>query len=313
MPMTTAPTARFAAPRARRDAAAPSTTASPSSQRAFRDARRAVSRVAASTTDDPHAWERFYLTHSKDGAKGHDVGAFKDRHYLRKVFGELCDADARASPETFRSPLTPETLRDVDEANAVDVLELGCGVGNSVYPLLRANLDMRVVAVDCSPTAVAALRANPEFDSRRVRAHVVDASASGSMRACVEDASMDAVTAVFFLSALTASGLRHATEEIARVLRPNGVLLFRDYARGDVKSDGASRFVPGERVDGEGKVYRRPDGTLAVFFDRDDLNDAFRAVGLDGECEIVTHSVTNRKLGVTIDREFVQGRFVKPT
>ena len=32
---------------------------------------------------------------------------------------------------------------------------------------------------------------------------------------------------------------------------------------------------------------------------------------LEGACEIVTHSVTNRKLGVTIDREFVQGRFVK--
>ena len=310
--MTTAPTARLAAPTARRGATAPSTSASPSSRRlAFHRARRAASRVAASVTDDPHAWERFYLTHSKDGAKGHDVGAFKDRHYLRKVFGELCDADARASPETFRSPLTPETLRNVDEANAVDVLELGCGVGNSVYPLLRANLDMRVVAVDCSPTAVAALRANPEFDSRRVRAHVVDASASGSMRECVEDDSMDAVTAVFFLSALTENGLRHATEEIARVLRPNGVFLFRDYARGDVKSDASSQFVPGERVDGDGKVYRRPDGTLAVFFDADDLNAAFRSVGLEGACEIVTHSVTNRKLGVTIDREFVQGRFVK--
>jgi len=279
------------------------------------------SRAAPRAADDPQAWERFYLTHSKDGAKGHDVGAFKDRHYLRKAFGELVDEDARAAPETFRPALRPSELPDVDETRKIDVLELGCGVGNSVFPLLRANLNMRVVAVDCSPTAIAAVRANPEFDARRLRTHVVDASAPRSMVSCVDDASVDAVTAVFFFSALTANGLRNAAEEIRRVLRPNGLLLFRDYARGDVKTDASSRFVPGERVDENASLssssssneqtYRRSDGTLAVFFDEDELNDVFASVGLVGECEIVTHSITNRKLGVTMDRKFVQGRFVR--
>jgi len=278
------------------------------------------SRAAPRAADDPQAWERFYLTHSKDGAKGHDVGAFKDRHYLRKAFGELVDEEARAAPETFRPALRPSELPDVDETRKIDVLELGCGVGNSVFPLLRANLNMRVVAVDCSPTAIAAVRANPEFDARRLRTHVVDASARRSMESCVDDASVDAVTAVFFLSALTANGLRNAAEEIRRVLRPNGVLLFRDYARGDVKNaDASSQFVPGERLDENASLsstsneqtYRRSDGTLAVFFDEDELNDVFASVGLVGECEIVTHSITNRKLGVTMDRKFVQGRFVR--
>jgi methyltransferase-like protein 6 len=98
------------------------------------------SRAAPRAADDPQAWERFYLTHSKDGAKGHDVGAFKDRHYLRKAFGELVDEEARAAPETFRPALRPSELPDVDETRKIDVLELGCGVGNSVFPLLRANL-----------------------------------------------------------------------------------------------------------------------------------------------------------------------------
>ena len=188
-------------------------------------------------------------------------------------------------------------------------------------PLLWANLNMRVVAVDCSPTAIAAVRANPEFDARRLRTHVVDASAPRSMVSCVDDASVDAVTAVFFFSALTANGLRNAAEEIRRVLRPNGLLLFRDYARGDVKTDASSRFVPGERIDENASLssssssneqtYRRSDGTLAVFFDEDELNDVFASVGLVGECEIITHSITNRKLGVTMDRKFVQGRFVR--
>ena len=68
---------------------------------------------------------------------------------------------------------------------------------------------------------MAALRANPEFDSRRVRAHVVDASASGSMRECVEDESMDAVTAVFFERAdreriETRDGRNRASEKLER-------------------------------------------------------------------------------------------------
>ena len=280
-------------------------------------ALRAGAKSDASTSDDARAWERFYLAHSRGGSKA-DVSFFKDRHYLRRAFSELADADARQHPEAFRAALTPSTLGAIDEEKRLEVLELGCGVGNSVYPLLRANLNMRVTAVDCSPTAIATLEKSPEYDPRRLRTHVVDASQAGSMVGRVDDASIDAVTAVFFFSALTTSGLRNAAEEVRRILRPNGILLLRDYARGDVKnSDETSRFVPGERIDGvessSEQMYRRGDGTLAVFFDPEELNEAFTSVGLIGECEIVTHTVTNRKLGVVLERKFVQGRFVKPT
>jgi methyltransferase-like protein 6 len=269
--------------------------------------------TAASLSSDADAvepWERFYLAHSKSGAKGHDVAAFKDRHYLRKVFSELVDDEARAAPETFRPALVPEDLGDVDDAHSIDVMELGCGVGNSVFPLLRANLNMRVVAVDCSQTAIASLKANPEFDSRRLRTAVVDASKVDSLKGFVEDASLDAVTAVFFFSALTEDGLRNATAEIARTLRSGGILLFRDYARGDVKENEESEFVPGSKA-GDERTYRRSDGTLAVFFEEDELANVFDEFGLKGECEIVEHVITNRKLGISMTRKFVQGRFVK--
>jgi methyltransferase-like protein 6 len=266
--------------------------------------------ATASEEDAVEPWERFYLAHSKSGAKGHEVAAFKDRHYLRKVFSELVDDDARAAPETFRPALVPEDLGDVDESSSIDVMELGCGVGNSAFPLLRANLNMRVVAVDCSQTAIESLKANPEFDSRRLRTAVVDASKLDSLKGVVEDASLDAVTAVFFFSALTEDGLKNATAEIARTLRPGGVLLFRDYARGDVKEDEDSEFVPGNKA-GDERTYRRSDGTLAVFFDEDELANVFDKFGLKGECEIVEHVITNRKLGISMTRKFVQGRFVK--
>ena len=279
---------------------------------------RAVAKPTADAMfdDDPAAWERFYLTHSRDRKKGHEVSAFKDRHYLRREFSELVDDDARRDPAAFRAALDPATLPDVDDALVIDVVEFGCGVGNSAYPMMRANLNMRVIAVDCSPTAIEAVKRNPEYDERRVRAEVVDASKPGSLEGVCGDASVDGVTAVFFLSALSKTGLRNAAKEIRRILKPTGALLFRDYARGDVKHEGdvknakgdAVRFEPGEKIDEQ--AYRRADGTLAVFFDSKELEEEFASVGLLGTCEVVTHTVTNRKLGVTMERRFVQGRFV---
>jgi SAM-dependent methyltransferase len=238
------------------------------------------------------------------------------------VFPELVDDAARLFPDAFRAALDPSTLADVDEhaKDALTVLELGCGVGNSAYPLLRANENLKVVAVDCSKTAIEALKANPEYDARRVRAHVVDASREGSLVGTVEDGTLDAATAVFFFSALTRQGLENAAKEIARTLKRGGVLLFRDYARGDVKGAEGSAFVPGYRVKAsaesgaeEEAMFRRSDGTLAKFFDEEELARVFDACGFEGSCEIVEHLVTNRKLDITMSRKFVQGRFVKVT
>ena len=56
---------------------------------------------------------------------------------------------------------------------------------------------------DCSPTAIDALRASPEHDSRRLNAFVADlADGEGPLVGKIDDASVDAVTGVFFFSAL---------------------------------------------------------------------------------------------------------------
>ena len=46
----------------------------------------------------------------------------------------------------------------------------------------------------------------------------------------------------------------------------------------------------------------------------DEVRDAFTAVGFHAStCDVVTHTVVNRKLDVTVCRTFVQGFFHKPT
>jgi ribosomal protein S14 len=59
----------------------------------------------------------------------------------------------------------------------------------------RANHDMFIHACDCSPTAIAALVANPEHDPRRCDAFVADLSSGDApLRDRIQDDSVDAVT-----------------------------------------------------------------------------------------------------------------------
>ena len=307
--------------------------------------RRKSNRAFLANADATRAWERFYRTHSGVGSTGgggrerhggegsrksfNAVTAFKDRHYLRKAFPDLMPQRVLDNPSAWVDPIDPKTTRPID-AHSKDhkvVLELGCGVGNSAFPLMRANLDLRVVAVDGSPTAIEVLRSNPEFDARRCVAFVADLGnregpltkeAIGSKNG-LDDASVDVVTGGFFFSALDADAFSRVARECARVLKRGGLVLFRDYSKDDVKgrargisSDRSATtmsFEPGERIDED--AFVRGDGTLAVYADEAEVTRAFEDAGLVGSCERVTHDVTNRKLGVTLTRHFVQGRFTK--
>lgn len=52
--------------------------------------------------------------------------------------------------------------------------QVGCGVGNTTFPLLEINPTARVYACDYAPTAVQLVKANPEYGSGRVHAFVAD-------------------------------------------------------------------------------------------------------------------------------------------
>lgn len=132
-------------------------------------------------------WDHFY--------KQRTTNFYKDRHYLREEFPELMPPEVAANPKKW----IPKRLVEVEvggvssEAGSSEssqqrqvpapapygdtvpveylegrtaMLEVGCAVGNAVFPLLRANPDLFIFACDLSPVAVNFVRQNAEYNPR---------------------------------------------------------------------------------------------------------------------------------------------------
>ncbi|XP_022723762.1 uncharacterized methyltransferase C3H7.11-like [Durio zibethinus] len=80
---------------------------------------------------------------------------FKDRHYLEKEWGQYFSDDAHS-------------------ANGKVVLEVGCGAGNTIFPLVAAYPKLNVEAFDISPCAVVLVKSRAEFREDWVNALVCD-------------------------------------------------------------------------------------------------------------------------------------------
>ena len=132
-------------------------------------------------------------------------------------------------------------------------LDVGCGAGLSLIRLAGHREIARVVGLEPDPGALRLARRHRGFD-------VLEGSA---LALPFEGACLDIVTCFDVLQHLPEGGDRIAASEIARVLRPGGVLVLRSnsagFGRG--RSSGGSAYRLGEIVDlltGAGlKVYRK--------------------------------------------------------
>jgi len=159
-------------------------------------------------------------------------------------------------------------------------VELGCGAGNTLFPVLRLNRNEEICIHGCdfSRKAVELVRAQEEFvkeaERGRVCASVYDLSQRDTLPEGVEEGSVDAVIMVFVFSALSPEQWADALANVRRMLRKGGKVLFRDYGRGDLAQ---VRFKAGRYL--EENFYVRGDGTRVYFFDEDELRWIFTGQG----------------------------------
>ncbi|KAF7491063.1 Methyltransferase-like protein 2-A [Sarcoptes scabiei] len=195
-------------------------------------------------------WNEFYSKHQNK--------FFKDRHWILTEFPEL----------------TPITKNDVPKKF---ILEIGCGVGNTVFPLIQ--LDSRqslfIYCCDFSENAIELVKQNPLYNEEHCRAFVQDITGDWT-KSPIRNESLDIITMIFVLSAIDSDYHCRIIRNLLPFLKPNGLILFRDYGQFDMAQ---IRFGDGHCI--KDKFYVRGDRTRAYFFAENEVEHLFEQFGLE--------------------------------
>lgn len=230
-------------------------------------------------------WDLFY--------KRNETRFFKDRHWTTREFEELLASDTSGR----------------EQGNSIKaMLEIGCGVGNLVYPLIEdGHRDYFIYACDLSPRAVELVKQHNLYNEQYMKAFSCDIT-TAEVFETIEEASLDIVTLIFVLSAIHPDKFKLVAENIARLLKPGGMLLFRDYGLYDMAQ---LRFKPGHKI--AENFYMRQDGTRSYYFAEDEVGNLFRNAGFEVVGNSYIHRRTiNPKENIDVPRIFVQSKFRKP-
>lgn len=223
-------------------------------------------------------WDLFY--------KRNETRFFKDRHWTLREFSQLVDAG--------------------QNGKGFILLEVGCGVGNFVFPLIEEEIGMFIYACDFSPRAVDLVKNDARYDETRIKAFTCDVT-QDRLSSTIPEVNVDVTSMVFVLSAIHPEKFHAALENINSVMKPGGVLIFRDYGLYDMAQ---IRFGPGNKL-GE-NFYVRQDGTRSYFFTVEELSNLVTRAGFEvAECHYVHRRTINKKENVDEPRVFVQGKFTK--
>lgn len=225
------------------------------------------------------SWDAFYRTH--------EAKFFHPRSYLLACFPALVRLTASDA-----------------------VLECGAGNGSNLAALLSFT-PAAVLAGDASPAALAALASVPACQEAMAAARlrlfpwdVTASDAAGALAAAGAPAAPAPAAAALLLFTLSAiAPLQHAAavRNLVASMAPGAVLCFRDYGIGDL----AQLRAPDAAIL-SASTHRRPDGTLAHYFSREEVGRLLEEAGC-AVLELGYHTVanTNRKTGQRLPRVFV--------
>jgi len=271
-------------------------------------------------------WDKFYGIHQNR--------FFKDRHWLFTEFPELSSfenpkdvperVDVASDSSKDTEIVSPEKNSDSSETNtsntqeditypgassSIRIFEVGCGVGNTVFPVLRTNNDPKlfVYCCDLSTNAIGIVKEDPLYAEGRCHGFVADVTDLDEPLPFPEN-SLDLVMLLFVLSAISPEKMQSTIDRLARHLKPGGKILFRDYGRYDLAQ---LRFKDGQCI--SDNFYARGDGTRVYFFTQDELRDIFTKAGLTENQNYIDRRLqVNRGKQLKMYRVWIQCKYEKP-
>uniref|UniRef100_A0A7S0V012 Methyltransferase-like protein n=1 Tax=Polytomella parva TaxID=51329 RepID=A0A7S0V012_9CHLO len=283
------------------------------------------------------SWEYFYQNH-------HSSKVYQERRYLLLEFSILrllCENDFE-SLSSLNSP-----THDLGSPSKVKiqnlVLEIGCGHGSSLIPILLANPRLTGAATDVSTTCLTQLVGNAKrrgLEPLPIRLPVIfscDGSSPLSRKQYFEGLEASVVLLIFTLSAVPPLGQLEMLRNAAAALRSGGQILVRDHGLYDMVQmrhcsteteeyknnlinfregvssttnfdDSILSFRSLRSIVNEPNLYAREgEGTLAYFFSTDTFVQLVKRVGglLVRECRYARVENFNRKTGRRLKRVFL--------
>jgi len=221
-------------------------------------------------------WEKFY--------KFNKTNFFKDRHYILEEFLELKN----------------------DKRDKITLLDMGCGVGNSFYPLITRLPNLYVNAFDFSKRAVNMAKTHPMYEKEKYRINLYDLDL---VKDEIPDKNNDYGILMFVLSAIKPEEHEKVIEKISKVINKDGILYFRDYARYDMAQ---IRFAKRKKNKVGDNLYMRKDKTLSYFFDRNEIENLFKKYGFSiVNSNLICRLIENRKEHKKMHRLWLQIKFKK--
>ena len=221
-------------------------------------------------------WEKFY--------KFNKTNFFKDRHYILEEFLELKN----------------------DKRDKITLLDMGCGVGNSFYPLLVRLPNLYINAFDFSKRAINMSKTHPMYEKEKYRINVYDLDL---VKDDIPNKNNDYGILMFVLSAIKPEEHEKVVEKISKVINKGGILYFRDYARYDMAQ---IRFAKRKKNRVGDNLYMRKDKTLSYFFDKNEIENLFKKYGFSiVNSNLICRLIENRKEKKKMHRLWLQIKFKK--
>lgn len=184
-------------------------------------------------------WNEFY--------KNNKDHFYKDRHYIHIVFPEL-------NIDYYNEVLLKKNIKHPL------LLEVGCGVGNSIFPLLDVNIHLNGLAIDFAKSGVNIMNENKfkydkikekelaeNFENNTLNRNDYDETLyhqfySSRLRGeycnIIEDPiplrpneQCDFILCMFVLSAISIENQQNVFKKLFNACKPGGFLFIRDYAR----------------------------------------------------------------------------------
>lgn len=187
----------------------------------------------------------------------------------------------------------------------INLLEIGCGVGNSILPLLeKYNNRINFYAFDFSKTAVTILKDNKLYNEDYVKAEVCDI-VNEDIPFFNECPKFDIITSVFVLSAISPENHSKVFLKIKERLDNNGVFYFRDYAKYDLAELKLSKKND-NKLDND--FYLKTDGTRVYYFTKEYLDSLLSDINFNKkDLKYIHRLVENIKLEKKMYRIWIHG------